>query len=99
MVSKDDQERLIETISENIAKKAFASKQELGSNKFNGWELEQDASDKLYEAGDENKSEVLIDFIKEAYGELKKSGEGLHNTHCWRAHFILEAVLKAEGLL
>lgn len=61
--------------------------------------LEQDASDKLYEAGDENKSEVLIDFIKEAYDELKKSGEGLHNTHCWRAHFILKAVLKAEGLL
>lgn len=40
LVSKGDGEQLIETISENIAKNAFASKQELGSNRFNGWELE-----------------------------------------------------------
>lgn len=40
LVSKDDKQQLIETISENIAKNAFASKQELGSNRFNGWEME-----------------------------------------------------------
>lgn len=40
LVSKNDKQQLITAIKDNIAKDAFASKQELNSNRFNGWELE-----------------------------------------------------------
>ena len=40
LVSKDDKQQLITAIKDNIAKDAFASKQELNSDKLNGRELE-----------------------------------------------------------
>ena len=61
-------------------------------------QMEKETFDKLYKASDKGKSECLLDFIKQSHEELKRSGDGLANTHCWKAYYILKSVLKAEGV-
>ena len=62
-------------------------------------QIEEETFNKLYEASDKGKSECLLDFIKQSHEELKRSGDGLANSHCWKAYHILKSVLKAEGVV